>query len=81
LAGFLVFWWLAPAVVMACPLCKDILADAGKLAETLATAKGYAASILLLLSVPAVLVGGVATLIIRARHRRRTTIDTAGLPR
>jgi len=68
------------AVTWACPLCKEALFDPSQLQAKLATAKGYAVSIGLLLSVPALLVGGVAALIVRARHRRQT-IDTARLPR
>ena len=64
------FWLLWPAVTWACPLCKELLTDPGQFSQKLATAKGYAASILLLLSVPALLIGGVTLLVVRS-HRRK----------
>ena len=57
--------------VSACPLCKEALFDPGQMHQRLATAKGYALSIALLLSVPAALVAGVTTLIVRAHRRKR----------
>jgi len=70
-AGTVLLALLFPVAAWACPLCKEILMEPGKLSETLATAKGYAASILLLLGVPAILVGGVAALVIRAHRRQK----------
>ena len=61
---------LFPAAALACPLCKEILMDPGKLSETLSTAKGYALSIGVMLSIPALLIGGVTLLIVRS-HRRK----------
>ena len=55
---------------MGCPGCKEALFDPGKLRETLGTAKGYAVSIGLLLSVPFLLVAAIA-LKIASAHRRR----------
>ena len=63
-------WWLFPGTAWACPLCKEILTDPGQVVQKLATAKGYAASILLMLSVPALLIGGVTLLVVRS-HRRK----------
>jgi len=68
LLGFLFVW---PARVMACPLCKEALFDPGQMHQRLATAKGYALSIALLLSVPAALVAGVTALIVRAHKRNK----------
>ncbi|MBI4004364.1 MAG: hypothetical protein HY353_05015 [Candidatus Omnitrophica bacterium] len=79
LAGF--FLLVSSTVAWACPACKEALFDPSQLRQTLATAKGYAMSIGLLLSVPAILVGGVAALILRAARHRRRTIDTAKVPR
>ncbi|MDP3703448.1 MAG: hypothetical protein Q8R78_03585 [Candidatus Omnitrophota bacterium] len=64
------FWLLWPGVAWACPTCKEALFDPGQLQQTLATAKGYAMSIVLFLSVPALLIGGVTLLIVRS-HRRK----------
>ena len=67
--GLLLF--IFSTVSWACPLCKEALFDPSQLQANLATAKGYAASILLLLSVPALLIGGVTALIIRSHRRQR----------
>ena len=71
LIGLLAFCLLVPAIVMACPACKEALFDPGQLKQTLATAKGYAMSIALLLSVPAALLVGTAALIVRAHRRQK----------
>jgi len=71
LVSLLLFWFLMPAVVMACPFCKDALFDVGQARQGLQTAQGYAWSIGLLLGVPIGLIGGVATLIMRAQRRAR----------
>ena len=76
LIGLLAFCLLVPAIVMACPACKEALFDPGQLKQTLATAKGYAMSIALLLSVPAALIGGTAALIVRAHRRQRSNVDS-----
>jgi hypothetical protein len=67
------FFLLFSSVIEACPLCKEALFDPGQLQQKLSTAKGYAMSIALLLSIPAALVGGVAALILRA-HRRHKNV-------
>jgi hypothetical protein len=67
-----IFTCVLPAVTWACPTCKEALFDPGQLQQTLSTAKGYAMSIGLLLSVPAVLVGGVVALIVRSHRRQRS---------
>ena len=59
----------ACSVASACPMCKEALFDPGQLHQRLATAKGYALSIGLMLSVPVILVTTVATVIVRAQRR------------
>ena len=62
---------VAPAIAMACPGCKESLFDPAQLPQRLATARGYALSIGLMLAMPLGLVVGVALLILRAQHRER----------
>ncbi len=69
---------LLPSLVMACPFCKEALFDPGQAQQKLTTAKGYALSIGLLLSMPLGLVGGVTALVVRA-YRRRRRVDTPPL--
>jgi uncharacterized membrane protein YozB (DUF420 family) len=59
-----------PSVAMACPLCKEALADPTQVTQRLATAKAYALSIGVLLAVPVTLITSVTLLILRA-HRLR----------
>ena len=69
--GVVVYWLLYHAeVAHACPGCKEALIEPGALPQRLSTARGYAWSIGLLLSVPFVLVGGTTALIMRAARRR-----------
>ena len=63
----------------ACPACKEALFDPSQLHQKLSAAKGYALSIMLLLLVPSVLVGGITLLIVRA-SRRRTLPDGESAP-
>ena len=65
-------FFASSAVAWACPFCKEALFDPGQLQQKLSTARGYAMSIALFLSVPAVLVGGVAALIVRAFRRHKS---------
>ncbi len=58
-----------PLPALACPGCKEALFDPGQLAEKIATAKGYALSIGLLLAVPFLLIAGVIALVARNAHR------------
>lgn len=53
----------------ACPGCKEALFEPGKVAQNLATARGYALSIALLLAVPVALIGTITLLIARARKK------------
>ena len=71
---------LFPSLVSACPGCKEALFEPGKLSQNLATARGYALSIALLLGVPAALLGTITLLVVRARRKSRI-IDTPPLSR
>jgi hypothetical protein len=53
-----------------CPGCKEALFDPAQLSQKLATAKGYALSIGLLLAVPFALVGAIAAIVVRAQRRK-----------
>ncbi len=61
---------LLPMIVEACPGCKDALVEPGQLSQRLAMAKGDAVSIILFLSVPMTLVGGIAWSIACAQRRK-----------
>ena len=61
---------MVPALVSACPMCKEALVDPAQPQAVTRAAKGYAVSIAALIGMPFVLVGGVATLIVRASRRR-----------
>ena len=66
----------------ACPGCKEALFDPGQIAQKRATASGYALSIMLMLSMPALLIGGSAALLVRAHRRRKTppqSVDSSTL--
>ena len=69
----LTFLLHSPAMVNACPMCKELLFDPGQLAQKFATAKGYALSIGLLLLVPFVLIASITALVIRACRRAKTS--------
>ena len=71
-----------PACAAACPGCKEALFEPGKIGQNLSTARGYALSVVLMLAVPMLLIGGITTLILRARRRSpRSGIDTPKLSR
>ena len=75
ITGIVVYWWLYHGMpnAEACPGCKEALTDPAELPQRLASARGYALSIGLLLTIPAVLVGGLTTIVIRAARRNRRT--------
>ena len=59
-------------VAWACPMCSEALVAPGEAAAHSRLAQGYAVTILGLIATPLLLVGGLATLILRsARHARR----------
>ena len=60
---------LCSSIGESCPGCKEALFDPAGLPQRLSTARGYALSIGLLLTIPAGLVGTLTALIVRA-HRR-----------
>ena len=71
-----------PAAALGCPGCKEALFEPGKIAENVATARSYALSIMLMLSVQVALIGTITTLVVRARRRAaRSAIDTPRLSR
>jgi len=65
------FFFVFSGIAWACPFCKDALFDVSQARQGLQTAQGYAWSIGLLLGVPIGLIGGIATLIMRAQRRAR----------
>ena len=67
---FLLVFLGASAVAGACPLCKDALVEPGQRAAQSRAARGYAFSIAALLGTPAVLIGGITTLVARSSHRK-----------
>ena len=72
----LTWHFILPIGAEACPACKEALFDPGQLHQKLSTAKGYALSILLMLSVPIALIGSITTLIVRAQ-RYKQGVDTS----
>ena len=82
--GWLAAGWVIAAAssVWACPGCKEALFDPGEITQRVATARGYALSIGLLLGAPALMLTGIAALIVRARRKSaQTRIDTPPLSR
>lgn len=68
---------LLPALVSACPLCKDAEADTP--GGTVGFGRGIYYSILLMIAVPWTAVGTVAFLIFRKRRREREARPAAGV--
>jgi hypothetical protein len=62
---------LAPAVAHACPLCGEALFDPAQGEASSRVAKGFILSIAALASMPFILAGTVATLIVRSARRAR----------
>ena len=62
---------LLPAALSACPLCKDALEDPGGVPNQVG--KGFYYSILLMMSAPFLLVGGLILKIFLARRRARAS--------
>ena len=81
--------WLAAGLVVAaasttwaCPGCKEALFDPGQVGQRVSAARGYALSIGLLLGLPALMLAGIAALIVRSRRKSaQTRIDTPSLSR
>ena len=70
---------LLPALVSACPLCKDAKSDTDYPGGSASLPKGFYYSILLMVSAPFVVMGGLALRIYLAR-RRLTALPAAPLP-
>jgi cytochrome bd-type quinol oxidase subunit 2 len=62
---------LLPAVVSACPLCKEATSDADTAGGSASLGRGFFYSILLMIATPWIAVGTVAFLIFRRRRRER----------
>lgn len=60
---------IAPAVASACPLCKEAKADTDYAGGTASLPKGFYYSILLMVSAPFLVVGGLGLKIFLARRR------------
>lgn len=63
--------FLFTGVAWACPMCKEALGDPARPHTVTRAAKGYAVSIAALIGMPFLLVGGLATLIVRGHRRAR----------
>lgn len=62
---------LLPAVLLACPLCKDATSDSDTPGGSASLGRGFFYSILLMIATPWLAVGTVAFLIFRRRRRER----------
>ncbi len=62
-------FYLLPSVVWACPMCKEALFDPGQAAAQSGLVRGYAVSIAAMLSVPALIIGGIGLAIARSARR------------
>ena len=72
--------WLFSQIAEACPACKEALFDPGQLHQKLSAAQGYALSIIVLLSVPALLIAGVTALMVREMLKGRRARSLGGPP-
>ena len=70
---------LVPAIVSACPLCKDAKADTDYAGGTASLPHGFYYSILLMVSAPFVVVGGLVFRIWLARRRLAPTAAAGSL--
>lgn len=69
---------LLPALLSACPLCKDAKSETDYPGGTASLPKGFYYSILLMVSAPFLLVGGLAFRIYLARRRLLVLASSAG---
>ena len=68
-----------PWITHACPGCSEALFDPAQGAARVGTLRGYLVSIVVLLGVPALMIGGVALAVMRASQRlrrARALVDT-----
>ncbi len=63
------FFFFFPVVAHACPMCTELLEHGRDALQALMFGRGIAWSILLMLSVPFLLVGGTIFSLVRAQHR------------
>jgi hypothetical protein len=73
-ALFLIAALLLPAILSACPLCKEATPDAETPGGSASLGRGFYYSILLMIAVPWTAVGTVAFLIFRRRRRDRAAL-------
>ena len=70
-----------PLIAVGCPGCSEALFDPSQVAARIGTLRGYLISIMVLLGIPALMIAGVATAVVRASRRlrrRRSIVDTHG---
>jgi len=68
---------IVPAVLAACPLCKDAKSDSDYAGGTASLPSGFYYSIILMVCAPFVVVGGLITRIALARRRTRAAASVA----
>jgi uncharacterized membrane protein len=66
-----------PAVVAACPLCKDAKSDADYAGGTASLPSGFYYSILFMVTAPFVVLGALVLRIVLARRRLRSAADAS----
>jgi heme/copper-type cytochrome/quinol oxidase subunit 2 len=71
---------ILPAVLSACPLCKEATPDGEYPGGSASLGRGFYYSILLMIAVPWTAVGTVAFLIFRRRRRDKLAADGHGMP-
>ena len=69
---------ISPAIVWACPGCSEALFDPTQAAATAGTLRGYLVSIVVLLGLPVLMIGGIALALRRASRARRLTASGLG---
>jgi heme/copper-type cytochrome/quinol oxidase subunit 2 len=70
---------LVPALAAACPLCKEAASDADKPGSA-SMWRGMYWSILLMVSMPFAMVGGLVLMVVRARRRREAALPRPPAP-
>ncbi|MBI1870716.1 MAG: hypothetical protein HYS07_05940 [Chlamydiae bacterium] len=70
------FFLMNQGAIFACPACKDALGTEG----ALSLARGYFLSIMMMLSLPFILTGTLAFLIVRTYQRKKKILESVGAP-